>query len=260
MGVAGAARATVIARFSEMIILVTLSYLKGYAPAGNLRELMNLSSSFTARFFKITAPVIINETLWSLGVTLQNIIVARTNTDAIAAFNITSTLSQLTWVVFIGLGNGVGVLIGKKIGEGEEKTARDYANRVTVFVFLLGVCAAIILISLSGLMPLIFNVNPRVLAYTASMFIVLSCTYPFKAFNMVMVVGVCRAGGDTVFCVVYDLIFMWLVALPAAAVASFVFHVPVWLLYFCICSEEILKTLLGLWRLKSGRWLHNVTE
>ncbi|WP_010254187.1 MATE family efflux transporter [Treponema primitia] len=260
MGVVGAARATVIARISEMIILVTLTYLKGYAPAGNLRELMILSSSFTARFFQITLPVIINETLWSLGVTLQNIIVARTNTDAIAAFNITSTLSQLTWVVFIGLGNGVGVLIGKKIGEGEEKTARDYASRITVFNTLLGAGAAIILFFLSKLIPLVFNVNPRVLAYTASMFIVLSCSYPFRSFNMSMVVGICRAGGDTVFCVIYDLIFMWLVALPAAAAASFIFHAPVWIIYFCISSEEFLKTILGFWRLKTGRWLHNVTE
>jgi putative MATE family efflux protein len=260
MGVAGAARATVIARFSEMIILVTISYLKGYAPAGNLRELINFSGGFIARFFRITSPVILNETLWSMGVTFQNIIFARTNTDAIAAFNITSTFSQLTWVIFIGLGNGIGVLIGKKIGEGEEKTARDYADRIAVFNTLLGAGAAIILFSLSKFMPLIFNVNPQVIAYTASMFIVLCLTYPFRSFNMSMVVGICRAGGDTVFCAIYDLIFMWLITLPAAAAASFIFHAPVWLLYLCVCSEDFFKTVLGLWRLKSGRWLHNVTE
>jgi putative MATE family efflux protein len=260
MGVIGAARATVIARFSEMIILVTISYIKGYAPAGNLRELTNFSGGFIARFFRITSPVILNEALWSMGVTFQNIIFARTNTDAIAAFNITSTFSQLTWVIFIGLGNGGAVLIGKKIGEGEEKTARDYADRIAVFNTLLGAGAAIILFSLSRLMPLIFNVNPQVLTYTTSMFIILCLTYPFRSFNMSMVVGICRAGGDTVFCAIYDLVFMWLVTLPVAAVASFIFHAPVWLLYLCVCSEDFFKTIFGLWRLKSGRWLHNVTE
>jgi putative MATE family efflux protein len=260
MGVSGAALATVIARFSEMIIIVTVSYVKGYAPAGNIRELMGFTSSFTARFFRIVMPVIINETLWSLGVTMQNVIFARTNTNAIAAYNITSTFSQLTWVVFMGLGNGVAVLIGKKIGEGEEKTARDYANRITIFMPLLGACAAIVLIPLSKLIPLIFNVNPQVFSFIAFMFIILCCTYPFRAFNMGMVVGICRAGGDTIFCAIYDLIVMWLITLPAAAVASFVFHVPVWLLYLIVSCEDVLKMLLGLWRLKSGRWLHNVTE
>jgi putative MATE family efflux protein len=260
MGVAGAALATVIARITEMIILVTVSYARRYAPAGSFRELMGFSGSFTVRFFRFAMPVIINETLWSLGITLQNVIFARTNTDAIAAFNITSTFAQLTWVVFMGLGNGVAVLIGKKIGEGEEKAARDYADRITIFMPLLGACASIILIPLSMLIPLIFNVNPQVLSFTATMFIILCCAYPFRAFNMGMVVGVCRAGGDTVFCAVYDLIFMWLVTLPAAAIASFIFHAPVWLLYLCVNSEDVFKMLLGSWRLKSGRWLHNVTE
>jgi putative MATE family efflux protein len=260
MGVRGAALATVISWFSEMLILITVSYAKGYAPAGNFRELMSFSSGFTARFFRIAAPVIVNETLWSLGVTMQNVIFARTNTDAIAAFNITTTFSQLTWVIFMGLGNGVAVLIGKKIGEGEEKTARDYADRISVFITLAGAGVAIILLFLSRLMPLIFNVTPQVLSFTASMFIILCCTYPFKAFNMSMVVGICRAGGDTIFCAVFDLFFMWLVTLPAAAIASFIFHAPVWLLYLCLCSEELLKMIPGIRRLKSGRWLHNVTE
>jgi Na+-driven multidrug efflux pump len=74
-----------------------------------------------------------------------------------------------------------------------------------------------------------------------------------------MVVGICRAGGDTVFCAVYDVAFMWLLALPLAAAASFVFHAPISLIYLCLMCEDVFKMLLGLWRLKSGKWLHNVT-
>jgi Na+-driven multidrug efflux pump len=91
------------------------------------------------------------------------------------------------------------------------------------------------------------------------MFIILCCAYPFKAFNMAMIVGVCRAGGDTIFCAVYDVAIMWLLALPAAAAASFIFHAPIWLIYLCLMCEDAFKTLIGLWRLKSGKWLRNVT-
>jgi putative MATE family efflux protein len=259
MGVTGAAIATVIARYSEVILLVAVSYAKGYAPAGNFRELMGFDSSFVTRFFKVITPVILNETFWSLGITLQSVVFARTDTDAIAAFNITKTFSQLTWVVFMGLGNGVAVLVGKRIGEGEEQAARDYADRITMFVFLLAFCAALVLLPMSKLLPHIFNINAQTLAHTVSMFVILCFAYPPKAFNMAMVVGVCRAGGDTVFCAIYDVVVMWLVSLPAAAVASFVFHAPIWLIYLCIMSEDVFKMILGLWRLKSGKWLHNVT-
>ncbi|GHU57784.1 MATE family efflux transporter [Spirochaetia bacterium] len=259
MGVVGAAIATVCARYTEMIILVVVSYGRRYPMAGPVREFLGFNAPFFQRFLKIALPVIVNEMLWSLGVTAQNIIMARTNTEAIAAFNITNTVSQLTWVVFIGLGNGAAVLVGNKIGEGDEATARDYAARATLFAPLVAAAVAFILIPLSRLLPFLFNVNPGVIEITSVMFILLACSYPFRAFNMTMIIGVCRAGGDTVFCGIYDLIFMWLVSLPLAAAATFIFHAPVWLIYLLITMEDPLKMILGIWRLKSGKWLNNVT-
>jgi Na+-driven multidrug efflux pump len=256
----GAAKATVISRLLEAVIIVTVSYAKKYAPAGKLGELFGFNRSYARRFFRIALPVIFNEIVWSSGITTQNIIFARTGTSAFAAFNITGTVSMLTWVFFLGLGHGVAVLIGKKIGEGDEKTARDYAARITRFSPLLAVGAVLVLFPLSLLLPFVFNVDKETLHAASQMFIVLCCVYPLRAFNMSMIIGVCRAGGDTIFCMIYDVAVLWLVNLPLAAIASFVFHVPVWLIFLCICLEEPLKVILGLLRLKSGKWLHNVTE
>jgi Na+-driven multidrug efflux pump len=75
-----------------------------------------------------------------------------------------------------------------------------------------------------------------------------------------MIIGICRAGGDTVFSAIFDVAFMWVFSLPLAAAASFFFHAPVWLIYICICTEEPLKMFVNLWRFKSGKWLHNVTD
>ena len=260
MGVEGAALATVISRLTETIILVTATYILKYVPAGNLRELFAFNSFYARQFLRVTLPVIINEMLWSLGITVENIIFARTHTDAIAAFNITGTVSQLTWVLFIGLGNGIAVLIGKKIGERDEQTARDYASRIVRFAPLLAFGAAMLLLPISRLLPYVFNVNPQTLKDASQMFIILCFSYPFKAFNMSMIVGICRAGGDTVFCMIYDIAMLWLVAVPLAALASFVLGAPVWGIYICIIAEDPLKALLGLWRFRSGKWLHNVTD
>jgi Na+-driven multidrug efflux pump len=260
LGVVGAAIATVIARVVEMVILVSVSYGKKYALAGKPAELFGYDALFVKRFFTVALPVMINEILWSLGVSVQNVIFARTDTTALAAFNITSTFSQLVWVVFIGLGNGVAVLIGKKIGEGNEATARDYAARITLFAPLVAFALSFTLYPLSRLLPFFFNVDPSVFGITGMMFLILAVSYPFRAFNMSMIIGVCRSGGDTVFSIFYDISIMWLITLPLAAAASFIFHAPAWGLYLCLCTEDPLKMGLGLWRLKSGKWLHNVTR
>jgi len=259
MGVKGAALATVISRVVEVFLLVIASYVLKYVPAGSLRELCGFNVYYARLFFKVTLPVIANEIFWSTGFTVQNIIFARTNTDAIAAFNITGTVQMLTWVLFLGLGNGVAVLIGKKIGEQKENIARDFASRIIRFAPLLALGAALVLYPASRFLPFIFNVNPETLKVVSQMFLILCCSYPFRAFNLVMVIGVCRAGGDTVFCMVYDIAVMWLVSLPLAAFTGFVLEAPVWVIYMCLIMEEPLKVIMGLWRFKSGKWLHNVT-
>jgi putative MATE family efflux protein len=259
MGVRGAAIATVISRMAEMCILLGSSYCMGYAPAGSVRELLAFNTMYVQRFIRIALPVLVNEIIWSSGVSMQSLIFARTHTDAVAAFNIVGTVSQLTWVLFIGLGNGVAVMIGKKIGEGNDPSAREYAARITVFAPLLAVGAGALLLLLSVFLPLVFNVNESVIAQANVMFFLLAALYPFRSFNMAMVVGICRAGGDTIFCMIYDVVFMWAFALPLAALAGFMFHAPVWVLFICVNSEEVLKVILGVWRLRSGKWLRNVT-
>jgi putative MATE family efflux protein len=258
MGVAGAALGTVIARFIEAGILLSVSYKKKYALAGSLRELASFNRLYVAKFFRVCIPVILNEIFWASGITMQNIIFGRTGTDALAAFNITGTFSQLTWSLFMGLGNGVAILIGMKIGEGKDNEARDYASRIVVFAPLVALGGVLVLIPLSLFLPFIFNVNPAVLTAASAMFIILSVLYPFKAFNMVMVVGICRAGGDTVFCGIYDTVFMWLIALPLAASASYFFHAAPAVIFLCMNIEEIIKLIPGILRYKSGKWLHNV--
>lgn len=260
LGVAGAALATTVSRVTEALLLLGISRRKRFPIIGPLREMCAFNRAFIGRFIRIVSPILANEFVWSLGVAMQNIIFARTHTDAIAAFNITGTVSQLTWVLFIGLGNGVAVLIGKKIGEGDHERARSYAFNIIFFAPLAAVGTAAALIPISYLTPLIFKVNETVLRTAAQMLCILAAMYPCRAFNMSMVIGICRAGGDTVFCAVYDVIFMWLIALPAAAIASLVFHAPFWLCYLLLLSEELFKMAAGIWRFRSGKWLHDVTR
>jgi putative MATE family efflux protein len=259
LGISGAAIATAIARNIEMVILVSVSYAKKYAPAGRFGELAGFDRVFMGRFVKIVSPVVINEAFWSLGITIENGIFARTHTDAIAALNITSTVTNLTWVFFMGFGAAVSVMVGKKIGEGNETAARLYAKQAVCFAPLAALSAALILIPVSKLMPLFFNVNEQVLQNTQVMFIIVSAVYPFRAFNLTMIVGICRAGGDTFFCAFYDILPLWLVAIPAAWTAANIAGAPIWGIYLCLIMEEPVKMLVGLWRLKSGRWLHHVT-
>ena len=260
LGVCGAAIATVAARFVELCITFTVTKYRKYPVLGTFKSHFSFDPKFLKVYFLIVLPVLLNESLWSFGITFHHKIFAGIDTFSYAAFNITNTISQLTWVIFIGFGNGVSVLIGKKIGEKHDSEARQYASKVLLFIPVVGVFIGALLIPISYLAPFIFNVEPIVLSTVKKLFIVLACCYPLKACNMCILIGLVRAGGDTRFGMICDTFIMWLIAIPLAYSVSVYTALPPWVIYMCLFSEEPLKLLLGLWRIKSGKWLHSVTD
>jgi putative MATE family efflux protein len=259
MGVVGAAIATVFSRAVELAITLGWSYRKRFETCGKLKEMLSFDRGFFAKFIKIAFPVIINESLWGFGITTQNSIFSHTGTDAIAAFNVTGTISQLTWVFFIGVGNAAGIIIGKHIGEGNETDARRYANKFAWFMPVMAAGIGLLLYPLSLLLPYIFKVELGIIHQSQMMLRILMCIYPLNAFNMCFIVGICRAGGDTVYAGFNDIFWMWAVSIPLGCVAAFVLHLDPYIIYLCLQSEQVLKMAAGLLRIRSGKWLHNVT-
>ncbi|MGP1438712.1 MAG: MATE family efflux transporter [Treponema sp.] len=258
LGVRGAAIATVISRFLEFIIVLSVSIICKYPVIGSFRNMFSISLPFLRDYFMVALPVVVEETIWSFGVTTHNLIFARLGTSQYAAFNIVNTVSLLLWVIFLGLGNGSAIIIGNKIGEGKSEEARDYAKFIALLSPLLAIFIILFFIPISILIPYIFNVTEDVLSLIPSLLVVLSIYYPLKAYNSVMIVGICRGGGDTRFSLFYDVFFMWVVAIPIAYTISLTSFSYVWLIYALIMAEEPLKMILGLTRLKSGKWLHCV--
>lgn len=259
LGVKGAAIATIISRIIELVILATWSYSHKYEICGKLKELLGFNRYFIVKFLKIAFPVIINETFWGLGTSVYNAIFAHAGTNAFTAYNITGTISQLTWVFCMGFGNGIGVLIGKRIGEKKIDEAKTYAKRSMWFMPLIGAFVGVFLVPLSKLLPVFFNVDQEIIKTATAILMILIFVYPFNSFCMNWIVGVCRAGGDTVFSAVAEIVVLWCVAIPLGYVAAFVLHLPAPMIYLFFCSESIVKAIIGAIRVLSGKWLHEVT-
>lgn len=259
LGVKGAAIATVISRIIELVILATWSYSHKYEICGKLKELLGFNRYFIVKFLKIAFPVIINETFWGLGTSVYNAIFAHAGTNAFTAYSITGTISQLTWVFCMGFGNGIGVLIGKRIGEKKIDEAKTYAKRSMWFMPLIGAFVGVFLVPLSKLLPIFFNVDQEIIKTATAILMILIFVYPFNSFCMNWIVGVCRAGGDTVFSAVAEIVVLWCVAIPLGYVAAFVLHLPAPMIYLFFCSESIVKAIIGAIRVLSGKWLHEVT-
>jgi Na+-driven multidrug efflux pump len=259
MGIAGVAVATLIARMLECASLLVIVYTRVDAPvAASLRELTGLNREFLSKVFHAMYPVILNELLWSLGVTTYNAIYGHISTDAIAAINIIGSIEQVAFVIFIGISNATSVLVGNRIGAGREHEAYLYAGRSLGIGFAGGILMGLILHAIKAPVLSLYNVSPEVIDDASRALIIVSLFLAIRINNMTIVVGILRAGGDTRFSLFIDGAIIWLVGVPMAYAGAFVFHWPVYFVYLCAMSEEATKWFLGLNRYFTRKWINDL--
>lgn len=257
--VRGAAIATVIARVIEMMLILYVVYKNNNVIAAKISEMIDLTSSFVKNFFKVTAPVILNESIWALGVTLYAFVYARMGTNVIASTNISGTIEKIAWVVFMGIGNACAVMIGNKIGGGDEEEAFTYANRFIILGPSLALIIGFLVFLSSGWILSPYNVSPQVYEFARRNLIVFSVFLWAKCFNYLSVVGILRSGGDTKFCLFLDTGSVWLVGVPLAFLGGLLWRLPIYWVLTLISLEEVFKLVFGLPRILSKKWINNLT-
>lgn len=260
LSINGAAVAAVISRTLECAALLYFVYKYKSPVAASLRELTDLNTAFMSRILKPMFPVILNELFWSLGITAYSVIYGRMGTEALAAVNIISSVEQVAFVVFIGISNATSVLVGNRIGAGNEEEAFVYAGRSLGLGAVGGMLMGVLLQLLKWPILSLFNVSPEVLANASLVMNVASIFLWVRVNNMTIVVGILRAGGDTKFSLFVDGIIIWIVGVPLSALGAFVFHLPVYWVAVCVMSEEVAKWFLGVTRYRTRRWINNLAH
>ncbi|NLW47095.1 MAG: hypothetical protein GXY86_07135 [Firmicutes bacterium] len=113
---------TIIINLIALCINTCFNYLLIYGHFGFPRLEVKGAAIATvlARFVEV---LIMNEFLWALGVTIFAVVYARMGTGTIAAINIFATVERISMVVCFGWVQAAAVMIGHRIGAGGEKDA-----------------------------------------------------------------------------------------------------------------------------------------
>jgi MATE family, multidrug efflux pump len=260
LGIYGAAIAILISRSVECLLMVTVTYVFKLPPAGTLRQLFTFDVPFAKCVLIPVLPILVNELLWSFGITTYQVIYARMGTEQLAAINISMTITDLAMVVFFGLGTATSILVGNLIGSDQDNQAQVYAGRSLALSFLGGLLFGVALWLFSPKILSLYKVSPEVIVYAKSILMVSATFLWVRMMNLVQFLGIFRAGGDTRFALVLDGIIIWVVGVPLTAFGAFVLHLPIYLVYLLTMSEELVKWLFGLWRYFSQKWIHNLAN
>lgn len=256
LGANGGAVSLLFSRVVECLALIFLTYRLKLPLAAKISELLSFDGKFVAFVLKPIIPIAINEILWSLGITTYSVIYGRIGTDALAAYNISSTIDGLAVVPFIGIANATAILVGNLIGRGEDHHAQHYGGRSLIISMIGALLAGALIIIFSPYIINLYKVSDSVIIYANDLLRIVALFLWLRMMNLMLFIGIFRAGGDTRFALVLDGFIIWIIGVPLAAIGAFYFHLPVYLVYLLTMSEELIKWSIGLWRYFSRRWIH----
>lgn len=260
LGVQGAATATLISRGVELLVVMVLIYARRLPVAASIREYLSFDRALVKRFLVTAGPVLLNEIAWSLGMVVYKLVFARMGTDVIAAANITESIQGLFFVVLIGTGNTAAIMIGKKIGEAKLDDANRFARHFIIQALLIGTALGVLMSATAPAVVLLLRMSPDTIKLVMTTLIALGVLIPIKAFNIHMIVGVLRSGGDTTYSFITELVGVWAIGVPIALVAGLVLDFSLPLVYLLVGLEEVFKFIVTAVRLKSGRWINDLTR
>ncbi len=270
LGVAGAALATLIARIVECGILLIIVYTRKtgddgigdfiHTKLGKAKELGEkmLNKPFVNRYLGTASPVIANEFMWGLGITMYSMVYGRMGDEAVAVTTITSTVESLALVFFFGICNAAAVILGNEMGASRLKKAEEHAKRYIVMLLIFTFFGAILTLIIKEPVIRLFGMPEEVNGYIRICLTAFAITMPIRMLNCLLIIAILRSGGDTKAALFLDVSSVWLIGVPMAFLGGLVFKFPVHIVYIMITIEELYKITLGLLRYRKKRWLRNI--
>ena len=261
LGVVGAAIATLIARIVECLIVVlwTHKHRERNPFVAGLYKSLRIPKELVGRITRKAMPLMLNEVLWSVGMTLMNQCYSTRGLEAVSATNISSTVSNLFFCAIFAFGNAISIIVGHRLGAGELREARDEDTKLIFCSVVTCLIVGSLLAIAAPFLPLVYNVSDGVRSLATSLLWVSAAMMPFHAFTNCAYFTL-RAGGQTTVTFLFDAVFMWVLCIPLAFCLSHFTDLPILPLFMAVTALDLVKCFIGVMLLKKGVWMRNLVN
>ncbi|MBQ6430637.1 MAG: MATE family efflux transporter [Oscillospiraceae bacterium] len=261
LGSAGAAIATVIARFVELAIVALWAHLhpKECPYLVGAYRTMRIPRELFFRILRKTLPLMINETLWAGGMALLSQAYSMHGYDVVAADNICRTISNVFSVSFIAMGSAIGIIVGQLLGANKTEEAVD-SNRKLIF-FAVAICVFIggAMAAVAPLYPHIYNTTDAVRALATKFIVITGLCMPINSLASACYFTM-RSGGKTLITFFFDSFYVCVLTVPLAMLLTHAFGISIVPLYLICQLVDLGKCAVGIILIKKGIWIHNIVE
>lgn len=260
LGVRGAAIATLICRIVETCVALFYVLRVDKKLSFSLTDTLNGDSELTRDFIRYGTPLVLGEIVWSVNMMANSIILGHYGASVITAASVANTMNTLAYVAINGLATAMGIITGKTIGAGKTELMKEYARTTQVIFLTLGFVIGALTVLIAGPFVSLYGGISAEAAVQSTLFIrVLSVTLIGTCYQMPCLFGLVKSGGDISFVFKNDTIFVFLVVLPSAIIASYLGAAP-WVVFACLKCDQILKCFVAVVKVNRYNWMKNLTR
>lgn len=260
LGIRGSAIATLFARILETLIMIYYIRFVDDKLLYKFKDLLNRNYVLTRDFFKFGFPVILGDIFWGINLAVQAAIVGRLGTTALASVSISNVVFSIMGVAVYGTAAASGIIIGKTVGIGDYALLKQYTKKLQILFLIIGVISGLVLFIAKNYILKLYNVSGDTIIMATQFMTVLSITMVGTSYQMSSLGGIVKAGGSIYFVLVNDLIFVWLIVIPSALLAAFVFHASPLIVFICLKSDQVLKCGVAVVKVNRFKWMKNLTR
>jgi putative MATE family efflux protein len=261
MEIEGAALGTLIARGYEFFFICGYFFFFDKRITYRLKNFLMKCSGLLREYVKVSIPVLISDGLLALGNNAVAMVIGHMNNSAFVAANaVTTVVQQLSSVLTQGTSNASGIITGHTMGKGEIKKAQKQGYAFLAMGAIIGVFASIIILIVKNPIIQFYEISEEAKAIANKLMYSIMIIMVFQSINSILTKGVLRAGGDTKFLMVGDVLFLWLASVPLGALAGLVLGLDPFWVYFFLKIDQIIKCVWCYFRLKSGKWLKKINK
>ena len=261
LGVKGAALATLLSRLAEAGIMTWYIFFHDKRLKIRLGDLLRTDRLLLLDFIKYGLPVTAGSFLWGVNLAVQGAIVGRLGAVSIAAVSISGNIFNMVSVGMYGAATASSLIIGKTVGSGDIERVKQYSRTLQLVFLGIGIVTGLFIFATRDLVLLFYtNIEEETRQLASWLLIELAVMSVGTAYQMATLTGIVRAGGATSFVLINDQLFVWLIVIPSACIAAFLFHAPTVVVFACLKCDQILKCIVAYIKVNRFDWIKKLTR
>ena len=259
LGVVGAAMATVLSRFVEcgIVMLWTHRHLQRMPYIRGLYRSLRVPAGLLKQILVLGTPLLLNELLWSGGMTVLNQCYSLRGLEVVSSSNISSTVGNLFFCAFFAMGNSISIMIGQLLGAGELERAVDEDRKLIAFSLALSVGVGLLMALVAPLIPQAYNTTDTVKTLAEKLLLIYAAMMPLYSYTNSCYFTL-RSGGKTLITFVFDSLFVWVVCIPVAFILSRYTQMPILPMYAIVELTNLIKCGIGFVMVRQRKWVVNL--